>query len=257
MPQTTRNAIRGVYTRGDTQLVFVDTPGYHVSEREFNKHMLRLITESFVDVDIVLYLVDCSRPPGAEEAALRRLVAPLADRLVVGINKIDVGRAATSHRQAIGDLVSADRIVELSGMEGDGVEELVELLQSMAPIGEYFYPPEFYTDQDPEFRVAEIIREKAIRRLREEIPHSVFVDISDMELVDSGRALWIRAFLLVERESQLGIVVGKKGAGIRAIRTEAERELAELFPQRIKLDLRVKVSKDWRKNDTILRRLIR
>ena len=254
-PQTTRNAVRGIYTEEDTQLVFVDTPGYHSSERAFNKHMIRLITESFVDVDLVLYLIDSSRSPGKEEEELRSLVAPLSDRLVVGLNKRDLGTAPQSHIDSLHGLVDAERILTLSALTGEGVDRLLELLSSLAPVGEHYYPSEFYTDQDPEFRAAEIIREKAINRVREELPHAIYVEIADMEL--AGETLWIRAFLLVERESQLGIVVGKKGSGVRAIRKAAVRDLTELFPYRIDLDLRVKVSKDWRKNALLLKKIIR
>lgn len=254
-PQTTRNAVRGIHTTGNTQLVFVDTPGYHTSERTFNKHMIKLITESFVDVDLVLYLIDSSRSPGIEEEALRNLVTPLADRLIVGLNKSDLGATTRIHVDALNGLVSADRILTLSALNGDGIDRLLALLTSLAPEGEHYYPSEFYTDQDPEFRATEIIREKAINRVREEIPHAIYVEIADMELRDE--TLWIRAFLLVERESQLGIVVGKKGSGVRAIRKAAVRDLSELFPYRIDLDLRVKVSKDWRKKDFLLKKLIR
>ncbi len=256
-PQATRNAVRGIYTSGNIQLVFVDTPGFHTSERRFNRYMTKLITESFVDIDIVLYLIDLSRPPGPEEEALRRLVAPFSDRLVVALNKSDLGVSPAPHLDALKRLVVKDRILRISAARGDGVEKLLAVLADLAPAGDPFYPEEFYTDQDPEFRVAEIIREKAIHRLRKELPHSVYVEIADMEESENGRELWIRAFLLVERESQKGIVVGKKGAGVRDIRVKAQRELEELFPHKIHLDLRVKVSREWRRNEHLLRRLIR
>ena len=118
------------------------------------------------------------------------------------------------------------------------------------------YPEDMYTDQRPEFRVTEIIREKAINRVRQEVPHAIFVSVEDMETSADGESIWIRAFLNVERESQKGIIIGKGGVGIKAIRTAAQKELAQIFPYRIELDLRVKVVSDWRKRETLLRKLI-
>ena len=143
----------------------------------------------------------------------------------------------------------------MSALTGEGVDDLLSVLFDLAPEGQPFYPSEFYTDQDPEFRIAESIREKVILHTREEVPHAVYVEIADAEM--RREALWVRAFIQVERESQKGIVVGRGGAMIRRIRLEAEDELAGLFPYRVRLDLRVKVSKKWRSRDALLRRLTR
>jgi GTP-binding protein Era len=118
------------------------------------------------------------------------------------------------------------------------------------------YPEEYYTDQDPEFRISEIIREQAVGRLREELPHSLFVEIADTELSEERQQLWVRAVIYVERESQKGIVVGKGGTMIKTIRQGAEAELAELFPYTVSLDLRVKTAPNWQKDDDLLGRLI-
>jgi GTP-binding protein Era len=131
----------------------------------------------------------------------------------------------------------------------------------MAEEGEAFYPEEYYTDQDLNFRIAEIIREKAINRLRQELPHSLYVEVADTELRDDGVSaektrLWVRAFIIVERESQKGMVVGKGGEMIKAIRQEAQKDLNRILDWKVELDLRVKSSRDWRHNDRLLRRLI-
>jgi GTP-binding protein Era len=118
------------------------------------------------------------------------------------------------------------------------------------------YPEEYYTDQEPEFRISEVIRENAVNRVRQELPHSIYVEIEDLEAREEEQLLWIRAVINVERESQKGMIVGKKGAMIKQIRTESERELAEIFPYRIQLDLRVKVDPKWRRKDQLLKRLI-
>jgi GTP-binding protein Era len=126
----------------------------------------------------------------------------------------------------------------------------------MAGVGELFYPEEYYTDQDLNFRIAEIIREKAINRLHEELPHALYVEVADAELRDQGTRLWIRAFIITERESQKGMVVGKGGEMIKAIRQAAQKDLNRILDWKIELDLRVKSSHDWRHNDGILKRLI-
>jgi GTP-binding protein Era len=124
----------------------------------------------------------------------------------------------------------------------------------MAPEGDLLYPRDYYTDQEPEFRIAEIIREKAVSHTRQEVPHSIFVEIADSEMQDEG--LWVRGFIHVERQSQKGILIGKGGAKIKTIRVEAEKELSSLFPYRIWLDLRVKVSPKWRGRDDLLKKLV-
>ena len=171
----------------------------------------------------------------------------------------------------------------VSAQDGTGLSDIKTVLFDIAPEEEQMYPDEFYTDQDPQFRTSEVIREKALQKVRQELPHALYVEISDMEL-EGGKAgeqitddtsaetassattnsprtgkpekLWIRAFLVVERESQKGILIGKGGEMIKSIRQEAQRELGKLFPYRIHLDLRVKVNYKWRKKDDLLRRLI-
>lgn len=255
VPQTTRNKIRGVVNRAAGQLVFIDTPGYHDSERKFNTHLRELVLSSVKEADVVLYLVDLSRPPGREERSLMRLLAPCRDRVVVALNKAD---RASGHQEALRaaleeELPGIDPVV-ISALEGSGTEELVERILAAAPEGDMLYPEDIYTDQEPEFRIAEVIREKAIHQTRAEVPHALFVEIADMEM--SEGKLWVRAFLCVERESQKGIVVGKGGARIKAIRTEAEQELRGLFPYSVGLDLRVKVRKKWKTRDALIRKLI-
>lgn len=146
---------------------------------------------------------------------------------------------------------------EVSALEGEGVEALVSALLSMAPEGDQLYPEEFYTDQDPPFRIAEIIREQAIAYTRAELPHALYVRLEDLSMSGDGERLSVRGFILVERESQKGIVVGRGGDKIRAIVSAAENELRGIFPYPVDLDLRVKVDRDWRKRDPLLKKMIR
>ena len=256
-PQTTRNKIRGIVNAPAGQLVFIDTPGFHTSERRLNLHLKDLVVSGLDEVDLLLYVVDITRPPGEEERLLYDIASQHRERTVVALNKTDIGREhIASSRRYIEESFRSDRIFEVSAATGEGLLELTDGLFSAAPEGELMYPEDMYTDQRPEFRVTEIIREKAINRVRQEVPHAIFVSVEDMETSADGESIWIRAFLNVERESQKGIIIGKGGVGIKAIRTAAQKELAQIFPYRIELDLRVKVVSDWRKRETLLRKLI-
>jgi GTP-binding protein Era len=263
VPQTTRNRIRGVVNRPGGQIVFVDTPGFHESERTFNRHMRGLIEETIRDVELVLYVVDASRSVGEEERALAATVAGHAGHVpvVVAINKIDIAKPAAVQATAAwaAEVLPDAPQVRVSAATGRGIGDVVDALIERAPAGEPVYPADIYTDQPPEFRIAELIREKAINATGQEVPHSIYVEVADMEVRDEDAEtplLWIRAFVLVERESQKGIVVGKGGAKIKSIRTSAQKDIAELFPYRIHLDLRVKVDAKWRRKEGLLRRLV-
>lgn len=280
-PQTTRNAIRGIVTDPRGQLVVVDTPGFHLSERKMNLRMKHVVSESLNDVDIALYVIDASRAPGEEETAIAESLATNHAPVVIALNKIDLEtdrgpKDAQESRSGLADLLTQllphAPIRRVSALNGEGVPALVDLLFDSSPEGERMYPEEFYTDQPPEFRVAEIIREKALEQVRQEIPYSLYVEIADMELPDERSTprnhtsdstasdrdprLWIRAFLVTERESQKGILIGKDGVMIKQIRVSALQEIGAIFPYRVYLDLRVKVNPKWRKSDSFLKRLI-
>ena len=258
VPQTTRNAIRGIVNREQGQLVFVDTPGRHKSEKKINKKLMEVSSRALFDSDLVLYVLDASRAPGPEEEEVASLISPLAEKAIAAVNKMDSPGADFNRALEFLSLklpaLSKERVFAVSAATGDGIEELLRALYAMAGEGEPLYGDEYYTDQETGFRIAEIIRGQAINRLRQELPHSLYVDIADMEMKDSK--LWVRAFLVVERESQKGMVVGKGGEMIKAIRLAALKDLKHIFDWKIDLDLRVKTAKDWRHNDRTLHRII-
>jgi GTP-binding protein Era len=260
VPQTTRNAIRGIVNREQGQLVFIDTPGRHKSEKKFNKKLSDISGRAAGESDMGLYVLDASRPPGPEEEEIAALLAPFAaDRLVAAVNKVDLTGIDNSPvyaflEQALPALEKS-RCFAISAKNNTGIEPLLAALYDMAEEGEPFYGEEYYTDQEVDFRIAEIIREQAINRLRQELPHALYVEIADAEFNEKDQKLWVRAFIVVERESQKGMVVGKGGAMIKAIRLAALKELRALFDWKIDLDLRVKTGKDWRHNDVILKRI--
>jgi GTP-binding protein Era len=259
VPQTTRNAIRGIVNREQGQLVFIDTPGRHISEKKFNKKLSGISGRAVEDSDLILYLMDATRPPESEEAEIAGFLAPHQQRTVVAVNKTDSGLAdcARCHQFLAETLpdIGKERRFEISAQNNQGVETLLTALYDIAEEGEPFYDAEYYTDQEVYFRITEIIREQAINRLRQELPHSLYVEVADAEFTKENEKLFVRAFIIVERESQKGIVVGKGGAMIKAIRLAALKELHNIFDWKIDLDLRVKTGKDWRHNDKILNRL--
>ncbi len=209
--------------------------------------------------------MDVTRKPGPEEEALMDIVTGSELPVIIALNKVDIcpesgtasGTAADVwqllklRRQSVSYLMR-----KVSALTGSGLEELKTDIFNCAPEGEALYPPDFYTDQSPEFRISEIIREQAMLRSRQELPHAIYVDVHEIEVREEQRHLLIRAHICVESKSQIGLVVGRNGSGIREIRKESQREAGKIFPYRIYLDLRVKCSPRWRRNEQVTRKLI-
>jgi len=256
VPQTTRNAVRGIVNRPEGQLVLLDTPGYHISEKRLNKKLSDVAIGAFQDADLVLYLVDASRRPGPEEEALADVLKGASTRLVTAINKIDRGESDTkAARSFIAERFPTAPILEISALEKRGLNELLGELFSRATEGPAWYPDEYYTDQEPVFRIAEIVREKIMNLTRDELPHAIYVAYRDSNRTEGG-SLVADYDLVVERESQKGILIGKGGSMIRRIREEAERDLADIFDYTVVLKLQVRVDPEWRRDEKRLRDLI-
>lgn len=259
-PQTTRNAIRGIYNDERGQLIFIDTPGYHLSDKKFNVKLGAVSRQALQDADAILYMTDSTRKMGKEEETICDLLQPFADKIVLAINKIDhkdshPGMSGLFISGTLKDLPSS-QIVRISAMEKTDMNLVLDKLFHLVPVGDLLYPQDCYTDQMPDFRIAEVIREQAIMRVREEIPHSLYVEIADMEWEKPGKMLWVRAFLTVEAESQKPILIGKGASVIKEIRIESIKALRKIFDYRVHLDLKVKVNKKWRSRDKLLDRLI-
>lgn len=260
IPQTTRNAIKGIVNTSYGQLIFIDTPGYHDSDKKLNLR-LRNVTESQLDdIDCVLYVIDSTREPGEEEVHTAELLKKLQAKTVVAINKTDSNQSKPAViRKFVSEQlpeIPADRIYEMSAEKDIGINEVLKALYSISPVGAPIYDEEVYTDQDLTFRICEVIRGEAINRLEQEIPHAVYVEVADVEHRNEGKKLWIRAFLCVERESQKGIVIGKGASMIKQIRMASIRKLSEIYIQKIDLDLQVKVDKNWRQRDYTINKLV-
>ncbi|MCL1927855.1 MAG: GTPase Era [Treponema sp.] len=281
VPQTTRNAIRGIVNHNLGQLVLIDTPGVHQSEKKFNRHLTDTAFRAASESDLILYVLDASRAPGPEEEAIadrcRSLVLETETQipLVVAVNKIDLSSAdidrAVKFINGRFTAMEENRIIPISAQKNEGIDKLLSILFELASPGEAFYPEDYYTDQEMDFRIAEIIRGAAIRFLHQELPHSIYVEVADRELHSPEKnngaddkilhtqhtlRLWIRAFIICERESQKGMIVGKGGKTIKAIGEISRKELNRIFDWKVDLDLRVKTGKDWRHNDRILQKLL-
>ncbi len=254
-PQTTRNTIRGVLTTDEAQLVFVDTPGFHKPRTTLGARLNTLVDGSIAEADAVLFVLDATQRIGPGDRRIAERLLQSGAPVVVAVNKVD----AASHDQTIVQLGEAgewdfDAYVPISALKDDGLDRVVRELVTLLPDGPFFFPPEMHTDQPDQFLAAELVREKYLSRLREELPHSVAVVVGDIETRDDGVVV-VPATVYVERESQKGIVIGKGGELAKAVGSEARPELERLFGAKVFLDLRVKVEKDWQRLDHALDRL--
>ena len=255
-PQTTRSIIRGVVNAGDGswQMVLLDTPGLHKPKAELGTRLNRLVYGSLAEADVICFVIDATQPVGPGDRLIAKRVADSGTPVVLAVNKID--RAGPT--QVIPQLARAsdwdfDAYVPISALEGSGTEALATELSSRLPEGPALFPPEMASDQSEQTLIAEIIREKFLGRLRDELPHSLHVRLTSME--DEGNVVRISADLLVERESQKGIVIGKGGEMLGEAGSEARAELEAMLATRLHLDLRVKVEADWQRRPEILDRL--
>lgn len=260
IPQTTRNAIRGIVNTSLGQLVFVDTPGYHESEKKLNLRLKSVTEEQLEGADCILYIIDTTRVPGSEEEMNAALASKYTGNLVVALNKTDLPESnVLTVRKFLSEKIPAlpsSRILEMSAKKDDGINEVLKALYEVSPVQPPLYDEDMYTDQDIAFRISEIIRGEAINRLEQEIPHCLYVNIADLESRGENGKIWVRAFLCVERESQKGMVIGKGASMIKAIRMASMEKIRDVFPFKVDLDLQVKVDKNWRQHDNTLNRLI-
>jgi GTPase len=260
-PQTTRNAIRGVLDADNAQVVFVDTPGYHKPRTLLGERLNALVRATWSDMDAAIFMVDGEAGIGrGDEKVATDMAAQMGgagtlpvfcvvnkvDRLSPAQIAVQLGKAAS-----LGDFAE---YVPVSARTGTQVDVVTGLVLGRLGEGPMYYPPGTRRDQPPPAFVAELVREKILNRTREEVPHSVAVVTEEYEERDDG-LLEIRATVFVERDSQKAIVIGKGGATIKAVGTEAREEIETLFAQRVFLELRVKTEKDWQRRAHALERL--
>lgn len=253
-PQTTQFLIRGIYNDDDSQIIFIDTPGYHHFDSNLNRGLSNLAVRTLEEGDAVLYLVDLTRDFGKEEEAIIEKLKSTDKEIVVAYNKIDISK--TKHKKEIREKIELNlnpkRSINISAKNGEGVKKLIGILKKILPEGPIYYPEDFVTDQSIPFRIKEVTREKVFNNTKEELPHSIYVDIISLDVNDDKITSY--ATIFVERESQKGIVIGNKGSMIKKIGEQAREELKEIFERNVNLFLNVKVHKNWRKDNKFLKK---
>lgn len=262
-PQTTRKRQLGIYTDdlppGGAQILFVDTPGLHLPQHRLGEYMVKNAESAFRDADLILVILDTKEMPDGADRHIAETVARLRGDTPVflALNKIDLHPDRTERLVYVDQhaaLVPHDRAFQISALNGDGVPELLDAIKEKMPLGPRYYPAEDLTEVNMRFIAAEIVREKVMLSTEKEIPYSVAVEIESYQ-EKSPELSVISAVIYVERDSQKGIVIGAGGAMIKRIGMEARAELESLLDTKIHLDLRVKVLKNWRNDEALMKRL--
>jgi GTP-binding protein Era len=256
-PQTTRLRQLGILTLPHAQIIFVDTPGIHLPRNKLGKYMVEVASRAIPDADVILFMVDVSRPPNKADKLIAAKIEEQADAAVImAMNKSDAlpPHHVIPHTDAYRALLPNAAWMLVSATRGDNCDMLLQMIVEALPVGPRYYPADQLTDSQLRENVAEIIREKALEALHQEVPHSVAVQVEEFK--ERGPNLtYVGATIYVEKESQKGIVIGSEGKMLRAIGAMARKELQEILGTKVYLELWVKVLKDWRKRDDALRRL--
>ena len=252
-PQTTRNRIQTVYTSEAGQIVFLDTPGIHRAKNKLGSYMVNVAERTLEDVDVVLWLVEPSTFIGAGERHIIQALKRHSTPVILVINKTD-----TVKKEAVLLFIDTYRkemefaeIVPVSALKGDNTEELISCIMKYLPYGPAFYDEDTVTDQPERQIVAELIREKALRCLEDEIPHGIAVSIESMKY--KKRIVEIEATVICEKDSHKGIVIGKGGSMLKKIGSRAREDIENMLEKKVNLQLWVKVKKDWRDSDFLLK----
>lgn len=256
-PQTTRNRILGVSHREGSQIVFVDTPGMHETGKALNRYMQSVVAGVAGDVDIALYMVDATRAQGREDELVFSML-PKRARVPVFlvVNKIDLAgsKAAGERIEELESRYGFAGIAAVSALNGEGTQELVEMIMNVLPEGVPYFPEDMVTDQPLGFRLAEIVREKLFELTRDEIPYSTAVVVENIATRSDG-LMEVGATIFIEKESQKGIIIGKGGRMLKEVGTQARREMESQLERKVFLDLWVKVKKGWTDREGLLRQL--
>ncbi|GIW28331.1 MAG: GTPase Era [Meiothermus sp.] len=262
-PQTTRKRVRGIHTEGNRQIVFVDTPGWHEASDALSEYMIRQITEALAEVNLVLWLVDLRHPPTHEDELVARALRPLKDQvpiILVG-NKADAAKYPEAALQAYAELLPGLETRMISAQNERDAKALRDEILSLLPEGPFFFPEDYAKgDQTPEEWAAEIVREEAMKRLKEEIPYSIATKTEAFELRPApagggGGTFYIQVNIYVERENHKPILIGAGGRKLKEIGAAARKQLEVFLARKVYLDLQVKVYPNWRKDPEALREL--
>jgi GTP-binding protein Era len=255
-PQTTRHAIRGIVTRPEAQIVFVDTPGLHRPKDALGRHLNDIAHQNLRDVDEVVFVLDAAARIGAGDAFIARALATIGTPVICVITKADLVMPPVllSQIEAAKRLGDWKEVLTTSSPRGTGISDLVRALMEGLPEGPAYYPPDSVSDQPQAMAVSELVREKVLELLSEEVPHSVAVVVDEIEPGESPDVLLVTASIYVERDSQKGIVIGRGGRMLKEIGTRARPDVEALLGSRVFLDLRVKVEPNWPRREALLER---
>ncbi|MBP7254325.1 MAG: GTPase Era [Negativicutes bacterium] len=253
-PQTTRNKILCVLTQDDAQILFIDTPGIHKPKHKLGEYMVKAAENTLKEVDVILFVVDATENIGAGELYIMERLQSTQAPVILVVNKVD-----QINKQQVLPVISrySDKLnfvgaIPISAKEKTNLDQLVEEIKKYLEEGPQYYPSDMITDQPERLVIGELIREKALHLTKEEIPHAIAVDIEEISKRNNDD-LYIRATIYVERESQKGIVIGAKGSLLKEIGQLARADIENLLGSKVYIDLWVKVKKDWRNRDGILR----
>ncbi len=254
-PQTTRNRIQTVYTCDEGQIIFVDTPGIHKAKNKLGEYMVTVAERTLSEVDVILWLVEPTTYIGAGERHIAQQLSAVKTPVILVINKIDTVKKEEilSVIDTYKDICSFAEIVPCSAAKGENTDEIIKVVMKYLPEGPQFYDADTVTDQPERQIVAELIREKALRLLDEEIPHGIAVSIERMKTRPKGNMIDIDATIVCEKDSHKGIIIGKQGSMLKKIGSQAREEIENLLNIKVNLQLWVKVKKDWRDSDFLIK----
>lgn len=255
-PQTTRNKVQGVLTSTDSQMIFIDTPGIHKPKHKLGDFMLKVAKNTLREVDVILFMVNAEQKLGKGDEFILEMLSGNSTPVFLVINKID-----QIHPDELLGIIESYKeryefaeIIPISALQGNNVESLLDTLSKYLPEGPQYYPADQVTDHPERFIISELIREKVLHLTREEIPHSIAVVIDKIRRDEENNdKIHVSATIMVERDSQKGIVIGKRGALLKEVGTRARKDIEMLLGSKVYLELWVKVQKDWRNKSTHLR----
>ena len=254
-PQTTRNRIQTVYTCEEGQIIFLDTPGIHKAKNKLGEYMVNVAERTLNEVDVILWLVEPSTFIGKGERHIAKQLEQTRTPVILVMNKIDtvakedIPRFLDAYRQ----IYDFAEMIPVSALRGKNLQTVIDCILKYLPYGPQFYDEDTVTDQPQRQIVAELIREKALRCLEEEIPHGIAVAIDSMKERPGGDIMDIDATIICERDSHKGIVIGKGGAMLRKIGSQARKDIEDMLEMKVNLQLWVKVKKDWRDSDFMIK----
>jgi len=254
-PETTRQNQMGIYTTDTVQILFLDTPGIHDPHTKLGEYMVRAAQATFADADVVLWVVDVSLYPTSEDRMIAEMLQKTITPVILAMNKSDLISGDERNKRILEYYTLLERDIEflISATQGTDVDKLTAALAERMPLGPRYYPKDQVSDQNLRFIAAEVIRERIIVNTHDEIPHAVAVGIDEFYEKDNGK-FEIDATIYVERNSQKGIVIGKKGSMIKQLGIEAREELTKLFRHEVLLYLHVKVLPNWRSEESLMKR---